>query len=203
MIQYPTRQHMMTALCPPGSVLCEVGVFAGEFASQLLALKPARLLLIDPFAGKVSSGDADGNNVKELFLPDVYLQLAQKVSAHPNATLLRGYSQEFLPRIAPNTFDAVYIDGDHSYLGVKRDLNLAWHVTKENGFICGHDYEMNPAKTSNRYDFGVKRAVTEFCREKGVSICALGLDGQISFAIKKVSHAELFQYVETSPAPAS
>lgn len=200
MIQYPTRTHMMTALCPPGSVICEIGVFAAEFASQLLTLRPAKLVLIDPFQGKVSSGDADGNNVKELFLPAAYVGIAQKVAAHPNAVLLRGYSQEFLPLLPPEIFDAVYIDGDHSYEGVKRDLELAWRTTKEGGFVCGHDLEMNPAKTKNRYDFGVKRAVTEFCTAKGVRICALGLDGQISFAIKKESNANLFQYVDLGSA---
>lgn len=196
---YPTRLDMMKALLPPGSVICEVGVFKGEFASQLLSLKPQQLVCIDPFVGNLPSGDADGNNVKEVYLPLVYLSLTQQARRVPNLLLLRGYSQELLPHFAPDSFDAVYIDGDHSYEGVKRDLQLAWRVVKPGGFICGHDYETNAAKTKNHYDFGVKKAVDEFCIAKDVSIYAKGMDGQVSFAIKKDDKIQM--YIDTSTPP--
>lgn len=189
---------MIKDLAKPGSSICEIGVFTGDFANQLLTLNPKRLMLVDPFAGQMSSGDADGNNVKEVYLPLVYLQLVQQVSRFPNLVLLRGYSQELLPLLPAGSFDVVYIDGDHSYTGVARDLQIAWHLVREGGYICGHDYEMNPAKTKNKYDFGVKKAVDEFCTQKKVVINAKGMDGQVSFAIKKEHLSRLELYIDTS-----
>lgn len=79
----------------------------------------------------------------------------------------------------------LYIDGDHSYEGVKNDLVLAIKWLKKGGCICGHDYCMNFAKTSNNYDFGVKKAVDEFCYEHGYFIAYLACDGCVSYAIRK------------------
>jgi len=188
---------MMRSILPAGSRICEIGVWKGEFASQLLTLNPRPLILIDPFQGVVSSGNADGNNVEAAFLPSVYISLAERTAHLPNVLILRGFSQEFLPMIRAGTLDAVYIDGDHSYEGAKQDLALAWNAVKEGGYICGHDYEMNPAKTKNEYNFGVKRAVTEFCDEHKVEIVAKGMDGQVSFAILKRTEPLLERYVET------
>ena len=176
---------MLEALLSPGANICEIGVFTGQFANQLLSLHPKRLFLIDPFEGIVSSGDADGNNVQHAILPIVYFNMLQDMASHPNVFVLRGYSSEFLRMIPPGVLDCCYIDGDHSYEGVKQDLEQCWRIVKPGGYVCGHDYEMNPAKTKNQYDFGVKRAVDEFCAANGVSIVAKGMDGQVSFAIKK------------------
>lgn len=189
---------MMRSILPAGSRICEIGVWKGEFANQLLTLNPRQLILIDPFQGVVSSGNADGNNVEDAYLPSVYISLVERTLQLPNVLLLRGFSQEFLPLFRAATLDAVYIDGDHSYEGVKRDLALAWTAVKEGGYICGHDYETNKAKTNNVYDFGVKRAVDEFCAEKKIEICAKGMDGQVSFAIQKRQANLLDKYIETA-----
>ena len=102
----------------------------------------------------------------------------------PNVVLKRGFSYDVLPTYPDNTFDMIYIDGDHSYNGCKRDLELCYKKVKSNGWIMGHDYEMNMLKTTNSYDFGVRRAVDEFCLRFGQTIHSKGLDGCVSFAIK-------------------
>lgn len=184
MLEFQSRNDMLCNLVKPDSVICEIGVWKGEFASFLLSLRPKHLVLVDPFQGTVSSGDEHGNNVKDAYLPLEYLVLNQKYKHNPNITLLRGYSHELLPHFAKETFDVMYIDGDHSYQGVKVDLALAKQLVKKNGLICGHDYEMNPAKTSNNYNFGVKQAVDEFCKQYDLELLAKGLDGQVSWAIQ-------------------
>jgi hypothetical protein len=77
----------------------------------------------------------------------------------------------------------IYIDGDHSYNGVKKDLMNAYNKIKDHGYIMGHDYEMNMEKARNTYDFGVKKAVDEFCITYKQEIVALALDGCVSFCI--------------------
>ena len=52
-------------------------------------------------------------------------------------------------------FDFVWIDGDHSYEQVKRDITNYLPKVKKGGIIGGHDYNSNVFT-------GVKKAVDEF-----------------------------------------
>jgi hypothetical protein len=181
---YPTRDDMVRALVPSAANILEIGVFRGEFADVLLSLNPARLILCDPWDGPSVSGDPDGNNVVGVDLRQVYEDLKRKHACDHRVLLLRGRSPLALKWIEPHSLDAVYIDGDHSYEGCKTDLVEALRLLKPGGWIMGHDYEMNPEKTQARYDFGVKRAVDEFCARHFLEIHAKGLDGCVSYAIR-------------------
>ena len=69
--------------------------------------------------------------------------------------------------------------------GVK-DLEAAYSKVKSGGWIMGHDYEMNMSKAHTVYDCsGLKKAVDEFCTKYNLSIQYLGMDGCVSYAIKK------------------
>ena len=83
-----------------------------------------------------------------------------------------------------HTFDMIYIDGDHSYDGCKKDLIIAYDKIKNGGFIMGHDYEMNMIKAKTAYIFGVRNAVDEFCINYNQTIYAKAYDGCVSYAIQ-------------------
>jgi predicted O-methyltransferase YrrM len=83
-----------------------------------------------------------------------------------------------------NTFDMIYLDGDHEYKGVVKDLEVAYQKIKPNGWLMGHDYEMNMKKAKTSCHFGVKQAVDEFCERYNQRIYAKGMDGCVSFAIQ-------------------
>jgi hypothetical protein len=78
----------------------------------------------------------------------------------------------------------IYVDGDHSYQGCKKDLDVAYRKLKSGGLLLGHDYEMNMKKAHQAYPFGVRRAVDEFCVNYNQKIIAKGMDGCVSFAIR-------------------
>ena len=61
-----------------------------------------------------------------------------------------------------NYFDCIFIDGDHSYEGVKDDLNNWW--VKCNTLFYGHDYMLKETIWSG-VRCGVKEAVDEFVEE--------------------------------------
>jgi hypothetical protein len=61
-----------------------------------------------------------------------------------------------------NYFDCIFIDGDHSYEGVKDDLNNWWD--KCNTLFYGHDYMLKETIWSG-VRCGVKEAVDEFVEE--------------------------------------
>ncbi len=65
-------------------------------------------------------------------------------------TAIRGRSDEIHPLVVDA--DLVYIDGDHSYAGCKRDIEL--YLPKARKVICGDDYVKRP-------EFGVIEAVKE------------------------------------------
>jgi len=45
---YDTREDMIKGVVPTGGIGCELGVYAGEFAEQLIRIaKPDKLILID------------------------------------------------------------------------------------------------------------------------------------------------------------
>lgn len=190
MLRFDTRQAMMKSLVGNGKKIVEVGVFLGEFANFLLTLQPTKLILIDPWEGVGQSGDHDGNNVKVANLPAAYLNILSQTAGLPHVDVVRGKSGDMLALYKDEQFDCIYLDGDHSYEGVKIDLPLAWAKVKPGGWLMGHDYETNPAKTKTGYAFGVKKAVDEFCVEKKVKIEAVGLDGCVSFAIQKPTGIE-------------
>lgn len=57
-------------------------------------------------------------------------------------------------QIADNSVDLVFVDGDHHYEQVKRDLENYWPKLKAGGVLLGHDYQSTPHP-------GVKRATDE------------------------------------------
>ena len=173
----------MAAITKPGSVICEVGVFQGEFADFLLRLQPKRLTLIDPWEGTLTSGNADGNNVVQIDGEKTFRIISEKCKGVPCIEIHRAKSEDVLQKFPDEYFDVIYIDGDHSFEGCYKDLELARRKVKKGGWICGHDYEMNELKAKNVYCFGVNQAVDVFCLKNNLKVRALGLDGCVSYAI--------------------
>ena len=74
--------------------------------------------------------------------------------------IIKGLSQDVAANFDDESVGFLYIDGDHSYEGVKRDLE-AWYPKVVKGGVIGfHDY-LNDA-------YGVNRFVNEFCDRLGI-----------------------------------
>lgn len=185
---FPDRLSMARALLPAsGSALAEVGVFAGEFAEALHdAVRPSSLVLVDPWppGEAIMSGDADGNNLREVSADALYARVRERLGGRPGVAVHRATAEAVLPRLPRASLDAVYVDGDHTYGGCVRDLLLAACVVRPGGLLMGHDFAMNAQKTSANYSFGVKAAVATLVRVTGRPVIALGMDGCVSYAIR-------------------
>lgn len=182
---YDTRDHLPRAIpLSSGSVIAKIGVYKGEFSRKLYeGFEPSKLVLIEPFEGQITSGDKNGNNLETMEGEEAYNALCTEYKGNARVEIIRDYSTAMLNH-EDNFYDLVYIDGDHSYECVKRDLLISFNKVKRHGWICGYAFDVNPEKTNNRFDFGVKRAVCEFCMEKGLKVDKLFLDGCISFAVQ-------------------
>lgn len=79
---------------------------------------------------------------------------------HPHggrAQILRGDSAEMADEVPDGFLHLVYIDADHSYEGVFRDLRAWTPKVKRGGVVALHDF-LNPA-------YGVQKAVEDFCAD--------------------------------------
>lgn len=158
---FKNRTEMVASL-PPGLVIAEIGVFEGQFSKTLYETKPTKLFLVDLYGGRMGSGDEDGGNFKFVDLTEVYDHL-KDLYPIDIVNVVRASSEEFLSSKPDDFFDVVYIDADHSYEAVKRDLELSLAKTKTGGSIMGHDYSAIQFP-------GVFQAVNEFCKCNGLAI---------------------------------
>jgi len=178
---YNNRIDMMLALVPKGGIMAEIGVFQGTFSKILRSLlSPSRLYLMDLFQGICK----DGNHMISCDMEQSYVQLQEFAKKYPEVTVVKGDSSTLLCSFPENTFDMIYIDGDHSYQGYKKDLEAAYKVLKPNGWLMGHGYDLNMKKTNTTLNIGVQQAVDEFLVTYKQIICAKGNDGCVSFAIQ-------------------
>lgn len=186
-LYFDNRNEMIKELVPKCGSYVEIGIFTGEFSKILNEiLSPSKLVLLDLFSGSGYSGDQHGNNIITCNLEDTYNNLIEYSKSYPYILPLKGDSSLKLNEFDDNTFDMIYIDGDHSYEGCRRDLEAAFKKIKYGGWIMGHDYEMNMKKANTVWEFGVKKAVDEFCLKYNQTIHAKALDGCVSYAIKIV-----------------
>lgn len=152
----------------------EVGVFSGEMSRRLLQRPDLTLYMVDswkahaPDSEYAKTGDFHGKLMAEQQAQ--YFQQAKTVTefAGDRGIVFKIESLaavEFLATWQCDGLDFIFLDADHTYDAVKKDI-AAWSPQiKAGGLICGHDYA-HP----NFPDWGVKRAVDEFCTENGYKL---------------------------------
>lgn len=178
MKQFETRDDLIRSL-RSDMVVCEIGVFKGEFSKYIYEnIKPKELHMIDLFDGMMCSGDKDGNNIVWVNLDEEFIKLKSYFDHDQNVKIHKGFSFDILNTFIDEYFDLIYIDGDHSYEGVKKDLNIAINKVKKEGYIFGHDYNQTMFP-------GVVKAVNEFCNENNLEISYITNDGCPTFGIIK------------------
>jgi hypothetical protein len=194
---FDTRNEMIQHYC--NSIkepkVLEIGIFKGEFFDYIInSCKISSIDGVDLFEGICTSGNVDGNNSIEYNLDKSYSELSEKYKNMSNIRLIKSDSSKYLTTVED------YIDGDHTYEGVKKDLLNSFQKLKSGGYLMGHDYEMNLEKALNLYNFGVKKAVDEFCREYNQKIIAKAMDGCVSYCIQITPQVLLPQPLPLPPA---
>jgi SAM-dependent methyltransferase len=158
---HPNRHAMLEAL-PKGGTVVEVGTYRGEFSRAIAEIcKPDRLHLIDIDFGPFS------------------FDVPMPAERH------EGDSSTVLGTFPADYFDWIYIDGDHSYDSVRKDLAAADRVVKPGGLLMCDDYCNWCCAAGSAY--GVARAVNEFIleREYAVEGLALQCGGMQNILIRK------------------
>ena len=138
----------------------EVGVFEGVNAKDMLDGLPnlEKLYLIDPYE-QYEGWMGDGWYDKIFKAKTVALETLNPYEERISWIMKK--TEDSVNDIAPNSLDFIYIDGNHFYEYVKKDLEIANIWVKTGGIIGGHDFA--PGKR------GIIRAVLEFCKDKNIT----------------------------------
>ena len=157
--------------------ILEIGVAYGYHADFLCTVLPnIQYVGVDPYLADYDPDDIFSKDVERLFgekepqqamdrLFNIVRSNLQKFEGR--AKLLREKSWDAAGQFEDNSLDLVYIDGDHTYQGVVKDLMFWFPKVRKGGMICGDDIGWP----------GVKRAVDEFFLRLGKDYQIISKDG--------------------------
>ena len=128
----------------------EIGCYAGGSACLMLQRKNTSVTSID--LGRPISKETVLNNVS-------------KLNVHANSyAYIQGNSQEEKTYLQiTETYDMIFIDGDHRYNGVIRDYEIYSKFLSENGYIIFDDYNdsIHSPDVKRAVDFLVKTELSQ------------------------------------------
>lgn len=191
--------HLTKANKNPQLHILEVGSWVGasalSFAQGLKIHNNAQgtVTCVDawkPFFNR----DTHNDNVYQTMEQALSSETAYQLFSHNIGTLpesmtcqhLRGKSDNILPLLRPNTFDIIFIDGDHSYTPVLKDIKNSLDLVKEGGIICGDDLNLQMSQVDRENT--IKHAEDDFIKDSksnrnyhpGVTLAVDELFGEVS-----------------------
>jgi len=177
MSRYTLIAHIVKSI--KNGVFVEIGTDGGNFAEFILENSTNSVLYcIDPYVCYSDYEDAinnvTGNSLFEATRDKLKTKYGDRV------IFVRKFSEQAANDI-PNEIDFIYIDGNHSYTYVLKDLELYYPKVKKYGFIVGDDaVDTDDLKRKHNGDifiqwnqysygnYGVIKAFNEFCENNGI-----------------------------------
>ncbi|CAD0183321.1 hypothetical protein RUESEDTHA_00185 [Ruegeria sp. THAF57] len=160
------RERMVSKLVAKGGVIAEIGVFRGRFSERLLEIaEPKKIYLVDPWNNKddpdleESWYHSSSPNDMNLIFSSVCERFSERID-NGQVEILRGTSNDLAALAVEESLDFAYIDGDHRFEGVLKDLNTLASLVKVGGILMLDDYN-----TGKWWGDGVVRALNCFLGE--------------------------------------
>jgi hypothetical protein len=152
-------------LLPKKAVVVEVGVAVGDFSDNILRVcDPSLFIAIDIF-NLHEIPTLWGRPTREWFQNLEHAAFYRDRFAMPIRTgrmrVLEGDSVAMLATLDDKSVDVFYVDANHTYDSVSRELSVIRHKIKDDGLIIMNDYVMNEVGFSNA-PYGVIQATNEF-----------------------------------------
>jgi len=141
----------------PPSIGAEIGVKEGRFISFMLNRFPDLVMYaIDPWENQ------PGNNetYEGWDWSDIYKRYKTAIRPYADRVLeIQDYSENASKQIYDESLDFVFIDAQHDYDSVKRDIELWTPKLKPGGLLSGHDYQPNFQGVIQAVDEAVGRPI--------------------------------------------
>ncbi|MEM9710326.1 MAG: class I SAM-dependent methyltransferase [Pseudomonadota bacterium] len=148
---------------PKGGMAIEIGVWQGEFSATILEeLRVDHLCLIDPWIHIEDDSHSNafvgrtGAEKMEKIFRGVKTRYQREIDAG-KMSIIRDFSVTALSSFKDKSIDFAYVDGDHSYDGVKADLRALYPKLKPGGVMAFDDYHRR-----GWWGIGVIKAINEF-----------------------------------------
>lgn len=149
---------------PKQAVVAEVGTDFGSFAKQILEISEPREF-----------------HIFDLTFSRFDRAFFESAISSNRVMLHQGDSSTEMSRLSDPIFDWIYIDGDHSFEGVLRDIKEAKRLIRPGGFLVFNDYTVySPLE---RIQYGVMRAVNDLCLDEDFEL--------VMFALSVVSYHDV------------
>jgi len=144
----PAKANFETILKPlkglPDLQFLQLGAFTGDTSvwllDNILTNPSSHLTDVDTWQG------SDEQAHHEMDFTDVELAYDYKTKSYKNLTKFKGTTIEWLKNAPVEHYDFIYIDADHTAVGVLLDAELSWLCLKSGGVIGFDDYEWSDGK---------------------------------------------------------
>lgn len=146
----------------------EIGTHRADFTSVFLKRwKGKHIYCVDPWSTPPGYEEQSKMLWESENREEDYKYVKKSLYAFPSDkySLIRSTSEEAVKQFSNNSIDFVYIDGDHRYEMVKKDLEIWIDKVKHNGIISGHDIVM-PNEINGGWGPGIQRAIKDVFKEE-------------------------------------
>ena len=163
-----TDRDAYLPLLPKNAVICEVGIGLGGFSRAMIDhCQPSHFIAIDNFRLHTLPefwGHPPFHWFGEKTHADWYRDSFSTRIAAGGMTVIEADSHQGLEQLDDASVDVFYIDGDHTYEAIRRDLAVAIRKIKPDGYLIINDYVMID-QLGAREPYGVIYATHEFMIE--------------------------------------
>lgn len=131
-------------------IILEIGSARGGtlFLFSKYASKNATIISVDLPGGEFGGGYSKSR----IPIFEKFIEKEQRLELIRNNSHLQSTKNKVLNILKNRKIDFLFIDGDHTYNGVKTDFNLYYPLVKKNGIIALHDIAKHPKETNCKVD---------------------------------------------------
>ena len=135
--QYNFENHLTHFKGKPNLRFLQIGVYSGDASVWLLDN-----ILTDPSSILTDIDTWEGSDEQEhrlISFSDVKDYYTERTKKYNNLLPICSKSENTLPYLM-ETYDFIYIDGDHTAKAVEDDAESSWKILKPNGILAFDDY---------------------------------------------------------------
>ena len=143
---------------PNNGVGVELGTYLGKSACYLAersqeSCKPINIYTVDIFPDKHLGGkdpylEPKIKNPKKLSFKELAVDYLLSAGVLDKIKIIDSLTSDAASLFEPDSVDFLWVDADHSYEGVLKDLTAWFPKMKPRGFISGHDYNIESVKSA-------------------------------------------------------
>ena len=138
----------------------EIGVSQGHYSEVLCKANPGlRRYSVDPWLATAYGPVLPPGRAQQPTY-DAFYEVAKRRLAPYDCEIIRLPSLEAVTRVADDSLDFVYIDGNHDFQNCTNDICEWTRKVRPGGIISGHDYVQFKRRESNIHVKWVVRAYT-------------------------------------------